>query len=78
MADPLPEDAQQTTAPQMTEFRFSPEWRSQLCQVANSWVTSGKWLSLAEPICKTEWYKEEGSVIYRAPVDCLAQGDGDL
>lgn len=40
--EPLPGEAQQTTAPQMTEFRFSPDCRSRLCQVASSWVTSGK------------------------------------
>lgn len=40
--EPLPGDAQQTTALQMMEFRVSPERRSWLCQVVSSWVTSGK------------------------------------
>lgn len=43
VAEALPGEALQTTAQQMMEFRFSLERRSsRLCQVASSWVTSGK------------------------------------
>lgn len=42
VAETLPGEAQLTTAPQMMEFRFISEQRSWLCQVASSWVTSGK------------------------------------